>query len=78
MEYAPVHRKEPNNTKETPLEITQCVSVITLIDHSNMVYTGRSMLRNYLVVEYLDQCLGAAHTKRWSKYAFLRLFVLKS
>ena len=27
----------------------------------------------YKVVVYFDQGLGAAHSKRWSKYAFLNL-----
>ena len=29
-------------------------------------------------VVYLDQCLGAAHPKRWSKSIFSAFFVLKS
>ena len=29
-------------------------------------------------VVYFDQCLGAAHPKRWLKYAFFTVFMAKS
>ena len=40
--------------------------------------TDLSLNMCYTIVVHFNQCLGAAHSKLWSKYAFSKLFVLKS
>ena len=50
--------------------------LIALSNPLNWIYL--SILNIPTFVVYCDQCLGAAHSKRWSKWSFSAFFVLKS
>ena len=42
------------------------------------IYAWNKFKNDLLSVVYFDQHLGAEHSKRWLKYAFLKLLTAKS
>ena len=81
---SPNHRfTTPRLTKKSILynekgKNKRCGHSIVILGIFTYVLHPAQYSRSYMSVEYFDQRLGAAHSKRWSKESFSAFFVLKS